>query len=92
VSKQIDFLKLEEELWASSFDGPDHQFLPPTLSPVSVGLASVRMKRWTARLIRWAAYLLFASVLLWATKTHHILKVSTQDGVVKSVELLTNER
>lgn len=92
MSKQFDFKKLEKDLWAAK---PNDRLAPPFsstgLSPVNVGLASIRMKRWSRRLISASVVLIVFSILLWAAKSHHILKVSTQDGLVKAVELIVNE-
>lgn len=92
MSDTVDFKKLETDLWSESHNGELLSgFSPQGLPPASVGLASIRMKRWTRRFVFASIVLVFLSCLLWATKTHHVLRVSTQDGIVKSVELLRND-
>jgi hypothetical protein len=91
LSDSIDFKKLEKDLWQQKESVTSAQVELHELPPASIGLASIRMKRWTRRLITISVVLLLLSSLLWFTKTHHVLRVSTQDGVVKSVELLIND-
>ena len=93
MSEPVDFKKLEQKLWGEKeADDASFGFIPPGLPPASVGLASIRMKRWTRRLVVASFALVMISAFLWVTKTHHVLRVSTQDGYVKSVELLRNDR
>lgn len=92
MSKQFDFKKLEKDLWsAKPEDRLPPPFSAPGLSPANVGLASIRMKRWSRRLVSASVVLIVLSILLWAAKSHHIIKVSTQDGLVKVVEMIVNE-
>jgi len=92
LSKEIDFKALEKKLWQQgSSDGPDSRFSSGELSPASVGLASIRMKRWTRLLIASSCALIVLSCLTWLSKTHHVLKLSTQDGYVRAVELFVKD-
>lgn len=92
MSDEFDPKTLEKQLWAEKVDEENPvRFSSTTLPPASVGLASIRMKRWTRRLIAMSAVFLVLSTLLWVSKTHHVLRLSTQDGFVQSVELLIND-
>ena len=79
-------------MWSEKAEeGSAIRFSSETLPPASVGLASIRMKRWTRRLVSLSVVLMVLSTLLWISKTHHILRLSTQDGLVQSVELFIND-
>jgi hypothetical protein len=92
LSEEFDPKSLEEELWSEKAEeGSAIRFSSETLPPASVGLASIRMKRWTRRLVSLSVVLMVLSTLLWISKTHHILRLSTQDGLVQSVELFIND-
>lgn len=92
MSDQFDPKALEKKLWAESVDEEGGvRFSSDALPPASVGLASIRIKRWTRRLVTASVVMLILSTFLWAAKTHHVLRLSTQDGLVQSVELIIND-
>ena len=92
LSDEFDPKALEKKLWDEKVDQEGTiRFSSKTLPPASVGLASIRMKRWTRRLIALSVAFLVLSTVLWVSKTHHVLRLSTQDGLVQSVELLIND-
>lgn len=92
MSHKIDFKSLEKKLWdEGSTQGPDLRFSSAELPPASIGLASIRIKRWTRLLISFSVALVIVTCVLWFSKTHHVLKVSTQDGYVRAVEMFVQD-
>jgi len=92
LSHKIDFKSLEKKLWEEgSGDDPGLRFSSAELPPASIGLASIRIKRWTRILISLSVVFVIASCVLWFSKTHHVLKVSTQNGYVRAVEMFVKD-